>query len=229
MPRAPRIQIPNLLFHVINRGNGRQNIFRSQKDYHEYLKLIQRFKEDHPLKLYHYVLMPNHVHFLLEPLEEGVISAFMQKLTLSHTRRFNAKYHSVGHVWQGRFKSILIETDEYYLECGRYIELNPVRAHIVNRPEQYPWTSYHHLALGKDDQLLDQHDLYVDFGKTSDTRQHKYTQFVMDELPSALKGQSMKFSERQLYGTTKFIETMREKFSIPILRNRSGRPPKNQT
>ena len=117
MGRPPRIQAANTLFHVINRGNGRQRIFRAPRDYREYLDLIARFKEKFDIRLYHFVLMTNHVHLLLEAVRaDGALSGFMQGLTLAHTRRFNARYKSVGHVWQGRFKSILIDRDAYFLQ-----------------------------------------------------------------------------------------------------------------
>ena len=112
MGRAPRIQGPGILYHVINRGNGRRAIFRSAHDHERYLELLHRYQERFPVRIYHFVLMTNHVHFLLEPLEGGVLAPFMQGITLAHTRIFNTKHRTVGHVWQGRYKSIPIDSDE---------------------------------------------------------------------------------------------------------------------
>ena len=178
MGRPLRIQEPNHFFHVMNRGNNKQPLFFHEKDYLEYLRLIRRFKEKFSIKLYHYVLMPNHVHFLLEPTLPNTLSRFMQSLTLSHTKIFNLKHSQSGHVWQGRYKSNLIEDDTYLLQCGRYIELNPVRARLALHPAQYRWSSYLVHALGMKNKLVDENPLYTNFGSSPAIRMTEYQKFI---------------------------------------------------
>lgn len=228
MGRSTRINAPNILFHVINRGNGRNEVFHTKQDYSEYLELVELYKKKFPVKLYHYVLMSNHIHFLIEPLEENVLSRFMQGVTLAHTRRFNLRYNSVGHVWQGRFKAIPIQTDAYFLQCGRYIELNPVRANIVQHPSNYFWSSYHFYATGKPNPLLASYPFYDELSRTEEGRQDRYKSFVEEELQNIEKKESLRFSEQQVYGSTTFIETLKDKYGFKLLRSTTGRPQKDE-
>ena len=228
MSRPPRIQAPNILFHVINRGNGRNKIFFANRDYLEYCDLIKFYKEKFAIRLYHYVLMPNHVHFLIEPLEENALSAFMQGLTITHTKRFHVRNATVGHIWQGRFKSIPIETDAYFLQCGRYIELNPVRASMSDHPSLYQWSSYHYYAEGKLDPLLDIYPFYEELGSTAAQRQKRYTSFIEDEIPNIKSKTSMRFSEHQVYGSESFIDRLKNDFNFELLRPKVGRPRNNE-
>ncbi|MDP3794122.1 MAG: transposase [Candidatus Uhrbacteria bacterium] len=229
MSRTLRIQAPNLLFHIINRGNARQNVFRSPSEYREYLQLLKNYKTKFPVRLYHYVLMPNHVHMLLEPMERGALSAFMQGLTLAHTRRFNLRSGSVGHAWQGRFKSILIESDQYYLQCARYIELNPVRANMVSHPSYYSWSSYSVHALGESCDLVDQHPLLQTLGSTKETVRQEYQNFVEVDMKNVLQHTSARFSEKPIYGNDEFVHKMIEQNRLSIPRLKAGRPSENRT
>lgn len=118
MARPLRITIPNLPFHILNRGNNRQIIFREEEDYLYFLKLIKRYKKELKFKLCHLCLMPNHIHFIIEPTVEGSLSKIMMRLTLAYSSYFNKKYEEVGHVWQGRYKSSLIDKENYFIWCG---------------------------------------------------------------------------------------------------------------
>ena len=118
MPRPLRITLPNLPFHILNRGNNRQKVFIDEFDFIYFIDLLKRFKKELNFKLYHFCLMPNHTHFIMEPTTEGSLPKIMLKLTLAHTRYFNKKYHGVGNVWQGRYKSSLIDKDNYFIWCG---------------------------------------------------------------------------------------------------------------
>jgi len=229
MGRSPRIQAPDIAFHIINRGNGRNTIFFSHKDFQEYLELLQCYKEKFHIQLYHYVLMSNHVHLLIEPSKENSISRFMQGLTLAHTRRFNTRHQLVGHVWQGRFKSIPIETDTYFLQCGRYIELNPVRAGIVSHPSQYPWSSYHFYAQGKQNKLLTTYPFYNELDTSPTQRQKRYTKYIEEELPNIHDHTTMRFSQELVYGSESFVERLKKDFGYQPIRKKGGRPRKNQT
>ncbi|MGR3220381.1 MAG: REP-associated tyrosine transposase [Candidatus Anammoxibacter sp.] len=142
MGRYARINYPNLIYHVINRGNNREIIFAEDEDYQHYLNTIQRYKKKYHFKLYAYCLMTNHVHLLIQVSKEGSISKIMQSVTVAHTRRYNYKYQRCGHVWQGRFHSPIVSEDDHMLTIMQYIEQNPLRANMVKCVTDYPWSSY---------------------------------------------------------------------------------------
>jgi len=150
MGRAPRIWFPGACYHIVVRGNRQQDIFHEPADRLMYLDKLRRVKTRTGFKLHAYVLMTNHVHLLMETGEIS-ISEIMRDINGFYTREFNKKYELVGHLFQGRYRSILVERDTYLLEVSRYIHLNPVRAKIVTRPEDYPWSSYRGYIYGGDD------------------------------------------------------------------------------
>lgn len=139
-----RIAPRNHVFHILTRGNNGQDIFRDEIDYQKYFEIEDRYKERYQFKLYHYVLMRNHVHLVLEPQEgRGDLAEIMKGMNLSYAHYYKRRYNHIGHFWQDRFKSILISKDRYLLACGSYAELNPVRAGIVKRPRDYRWSTMH--------------------------------------------------------------------------------------
>lgn len=181
MPRPLRIQDAGCLHHVISRGNDRQNLFNSQIDYQTYLELIQESQKLFPVKIYNYVLMSNHIHMLIEPLAEGSLSRFMEHLSKSYAKYFNKTNNRVGHVFQGRFKSFLVEGSHYFLHCSRYIDFNPVKCGGVASPSEYFWSGYNWLAFGKKNLIhLDVHPVYEELGKTPEERQIAYRAIVLN-------------------------------------------------
>lgn len=142
MPRAARITAENGCYHIITRGNQKQSVFTDAKDYGEYLKLLRKYKKRYKFKLYCFCLMPNHVHLVIEVTNPAMLNKIMRGLNLSYTLYFNYRYNKVGHLWQDRFKSKLIQKDAYLLECISYIEANPIRASLVSRLNEYPWSSF---------------------------------------------------------------------------------------
>jgi putative transposase len=173
MPRALRLIVDHECYHVINRANAGQLIFRSPPEYQEYQALLEKYSQKFGVRIYHYVLMPNHVHLLLEPTN-GDLPRFMQGLTLAHTRRTHRRQKTYGHIWQGRYKSLHVDKDAYFLQCAQYIELNPVRAGIVTDPSEYPWSSYHVYVQGLLNSIVTQDQFYLALGKTLQERQAKY-------------------------------------------------------
>jgi putative transposase len=149
MPRIVRGLGDEVVYHVINRGNGRQEVFRKEKDYEAFLKLMKEAKERYPVKLYGYCLMPNHFHMAVRPRKGEDLSKWMQWLMTSHVRRYHRHYESSGHVWQGRFKSFMVQEDAHLLMVLRYIEGNPVRAKMVESAAQWQWSS-HNEVVGAD-------------------------------------------------------------------------------
>jgi len=142
MPRIQRGLGDNVVYHVINRGNGRQEIFHKEKDYEAFVKLMKEAKERYPVKVYGYCLMPNHFHMAVRPEKGEELSKWMQWLMTSHVRRYHRHYESSGHVWQGRYKSFIIQEDGHLLMVLRYIEGNPVRAKIVQSAGEWIWSSH---------------------------------------------------------------------------------------
>ena len=147
MPRPPRTYIDYACYHIITRGNRRQNIFKCNDDHVKYLAILKKAKRKYKILLYAYCLMPNHVHLLIEPEEASRISKFMHWLSLGYTMYFNMRYGKDGHLWQGRFKGKPILKGDYLIHCASYIEGNPVRANIVTDMAGYEWSSYRERCL----------------------------------------------------------------------------------
>ncbi len=141
MARRPRLFAPGLLYHVIVRGNQRRKTFLSGADYQAYLERLGRYRGKFGHTIHAYCLMPNHVHLLVESSSEP-LAKFMQGLQQSYSQYYNLRHRKTGHVFQGRYKAIVCEKDEYLLQLIRHIHLNPVRADLVRRPIEYPWSSY---------------------------------------------------------------------------------------
>ncbi len=153
MTRIARIAMDNAVYHIITRGNQKQTVFREQRDYTEYLSRLEFYKKKYAFKLYSFCLMPNHVHLIIEVDVNSKLNKIMRGLNLSYTLYFNFKYKTVGHLWQDRFKSKIIEKDTYLLECINYIEANPLRANLTSNIEEYVWSSY--AFKKKENTLLD--------------------------------------------------------------------------
>ena len=182
MPRPPRLLLSHSYYHIMARGNNRHWIFKNNSDYQYYIELINRFKTELPFDLYHYCLMPNHIHFLVKIQNAHNFSNFMKKLSLAYFYHYKELYSWVGHLWQDRFKSQPVGKDEYFIQCGKYIELNPVRKNLVEKPEEYPFSSYQYYAFGKNNILLTEDLFYSDLGKSKITRQKNYQNLIIGDL-----------------------------------------------
>ena len=147
MPRVARVLLDNACYHVINRGNQKQSIFKEELDFKKYLEILRHYKKKYNFKLYAYCLMPNHIHLVVDIRKTSELAKIMQGLTQTYTVWFNNKYNKVGRLWQGRFKSMLIQKDKYLIDCLRYIELNPVTADITSSPADYSWSSWQERTL----------------------------------------------------------------------------------
>lgn len=142
MPRVTRGLAGGMIYHVINRGNARQEVFHKDEDFHAFAELLREAKEKHPVKLLGYCLMSNHFHLLLCPEKAEDLSRFMQWLMTSHVRRYHRHYRTSGHVWQGRYKSFIVENDRQLLTVLRYIEGNPGRINLVQSASEWRWSSH---------------------------------------------------------------------------------------
>ena len=143
MPRASRSAPGGMVFHVLNRGVGRQRLFHKSADYMAFEEIIAETLDKVPMRICNYLLMPNHWHFVVWPEGDGDLAGFMQRLTVTHVTRWQKHRRRVGegHVYQGRFKSFPVETDEHYYQVARYVERNALRAGLVERAEDWQWSS----------------------------------------------------------------------------------------
>lgn len=224
MPRSARVVFPSMPYHIISRGNNREPVFQEKEDFERYLEICRRYKDQYEFKLYHWVLMNNHVHLLIETKEGSSLSKLMQGINLAYTIWFNRKKGKVGHLWQDRYKSALVERDNYLLECRRYIERNPLRAGLVKDPMEYPWSSYKIYGYGKRDELTDRHDLYEAMGKGPSQRQRAYREYVCsnrDEEEQEIREKMVK----GVIGAEGFRKQMNKK-AIEVKRPKRGRPTK---
>jgi putative transposase len=181
MPRGPRIDVPGLTYHVISRGVKKLPIFLDDEDRQRFLRFMSQTRHEFPFRLHAYCLMTNHYHLLLQTLECS-LSKTMQYFKKLYAIWFNRKYGHVGHVFQDRFHSIPIEEDTYFTTVSRYIHLNPVRAGIVLRPEDYAWSNYKRLISGEADPLVDPGFLLGYFGPNVAQQREKYRLFVEDMI-----------------------------------------------
>ncbi len=178
MPRKPRQLLDEGYYHLIARGNNRLFLFAVADGFQVFRQLLAASKQKYPWRLAHYCLMSNHLHLLGQVPQGGLLPKLMQFLLFEYSRWYRRQTGYVGHLWQGRYKSPLVAGDSYFLECGRYIEWNPVRAGLVKRPEDHPWSSYRYYALGHADPLIDEDPFYASLGVDAATRQQRYQEFV---------------------------------------------------
>lgn len=182
MPRKPRFYLPGVPAHVIQRGNDRQPVFFSDEDYRAYLSWLREGALQHGCAVHAYVLMTNHVHLLVTPLVRESISRTIQFVGRHYVTYVNHQYGRSGTLWEGRHKGSVIASDAYLLACSRYIELNPVRAGMVEKPGDYRWSSYRNNAFGENSPLLEPHTFYRALGDTPEAQQYAYRELFRHAL-----------------------------------------------
>lgn len=182
MPRRPRIHLPGVPQHVIQRGIDRQAVFFSDDDCRFYLDWLGEYAARREIALHAYCLMTNHLHLVLTaPSAEG-LGGLMQDMGRRYVQYVNRTHRRTGGLWQGRYKSSYIQTERYLLSCMRYVELNPVRADMVKAPGEYRWSSYRANALGGEDRLLTPHEQYLALGTTAQERLRAYRDLFVTEV-----------------------------------------------
>ncbi|WP_158965870.1 transposase [Paraglaciecola sp. L3A3] len=174
MPRKPRASAAGVPEHIIQRGNNRQVTFTSEEDMKAYVTWLKEYAKKYEVNIHAWVLMTNHVHLLCTPMTATGISQMMQSLGRMYVMYFNKTYLRSGTLWEGRYRSCLVQEETYLLQVYRYIELNPVRAGMVADPADYTWSSYQCNALGKKSDLLSAHPLYLALGSSKVKRQESY-------------------------------------------------------
>ena len=228
MPRTSRIVLPNHPHHIIQRGHNRQVIFASNEDYLYYLENIREWKKNLGCKIYAYCLMTNHVHLIVDTGSEVEnLALLIKRVSGRQTRYVNKLEGRSGTLWEGRYKSSPIQQDEYLLACCRYVELNPIRAGIVDIPENYKWSSCRYKAGIERLDWLDLDPYYKSLGRTDKEREERYKKFVKGSIPQGEWELIREAVQRgQLTGSTRFIEEVARKTGRRIERRGKGRPKK---
>jgi len=189
MARISRKEIlgDNLYYHIIARGNGKRAIFRCRMDYKLFINITHKYLIKFPLHIYHYCLMKNHIHLIIQTTEGWMLPKFMQGALQRYAYHFRKKYDSPGYLFQNRYKCFPITKENYLMDCGRYIERNPLRAYIVNDISKYGWSSFNFYANGWQDNLIVKpNPLYLELSNTDSERQKKYKEYILETRPSDL-------------------------------------------
>jgi len=207
MARKPRIHIPGATYHVILRGNARQDIFSDDKDRYRFYEILQKACERYLCRVHAFCLMTNHVHLELQ-VGEFSLSRIMQNISQRYTQWFNWRYNRSGHVFQGRFKAVMVDADEYLLELAAYIHLNPVRACMTDQPGSYPWSS-HRAYLGKETLPWLQTDFILSqFSPSKSQARAKFAAFVEDRIKDGRRDEfhGEKTADSRIFGDDKFVD-----------------------
>jgi putative transposase len=209
MPRRPRVHLPGLPLHIVQRGHNREACFFGEDDYHAYRHWLGEALKNTGSQLHGYVLMTNHVHLLLTPPDPQAVTKLVISLGRRYVQHINRTYHRTGTLWDSRYKSSLVHADAYLLLCQRYIELNPVRAAMVDDPAHYRWSSYRANGLGQPDPLLTPHPLYVELGRDEAARLAIYRALFRTELDAdAISDIRLALNQGQPLGGSRFIESI---------------------
>lgn len=229
MPRKPRFYVPGAPVHAVQRGHNRSAVFFDDLDYLEYLRCLKQAADSCGGAVHAYVLMTNHVHLLLTPERTDSVGRLFQSLGRHYVRYVNDTYQRYGGLWEGRYKCNVIESQAYLLSCMRYIELNPVRAGMVDHPAEYRWSSYASNALGVSNAVLTQHPEYVTLGRLSGHRQSVYRGlFGAESDPDELALLRRALQTGTPLGNEKFKAEIEAILDIKVGFARRGRPRKNK-
>lgn len=225
MARLPRLSLPGYAHHAIQRGNNRQAIFAGAADCQMFLALLEENAVKFGVSLHAYVLMGNHFHLLATPSTEAGLPQMMQALGRRYVRYFNDRHARTGTLWEGRYRSTLIEAERHLLACMAYIDLNPVRAGLVKEARDYPWSSHGHYAGLRVDKMLTPHSLYWSLGNTPFAREAAYAELVhagttLEQQAaltrSALSGWAL--------GSDDFVAELQKRTERRVKKNKPGRP-----
>lgn len=227
MPRRARLVVPGIPWHIIQRGNNRSACFYADEDYHRYLDTLKEQAKKYDCLIHAYCLMTNHVHLLLTPMHEESAALLMKHLGQRYVQYINRTYKRSGTLWEGRFRSCLAQSEEYVMACYRYIELNPVRAQMVEHPAEYPWSSYCANGEGKCNDMLTPHDEYLRLGRTVTSRIKNYRGLFSAHLePEILDDIRQSTNGNYVLGSTRFKEEIANMLKRRVSPRRAGRPRK---
>jgi putative transposase len=227
MPRPTRLNLPDIPQHVTQRGNNRQACFFDDEDRNVYLSQLENSARRRECAIHAYVLMTNHVHLLVTPSIPDGVSKLMQDVGREYVRYINGKYRRSGTLWEGRFKSSLIDGDRYCLVCYRYIELNPVRATMVKTPCQYRWSSYHANALQAEDRLITPHQQWLSLGDDPPSCCRQYRALFKTQ-PAEPTVRAIRYHNKKglPLGPMSFTQQIEKQLRIKLGTGKVGRPRK---
>lgn len=228
MPRSNRIVLAHAPHHILQRGHNRQPVFLSDDDFTYYRENLITFKREFGCRIYAYCLMTNHVHLVVDPGKNPqALALLMKRVAGRQTRYVNAVAQRTGSLWEGRYKSSVICTEEYFSSCCRYIERNPLRAGMVTDPAQYRWSSYACKVLGTNDPVVDLHPSYLAMGDSELERRHAYAEYVCGTVPEEeILLIRAALQRGQLTGSERFRCELERKLNIGISNKKPGRPRK---
>ena len=212
MARALRITFPGAFYHVTSRGNERKTVFKSKRDREKFLEYLESATQRYDALIHAYCMMDNHYHLLLQT-PWGNLPQIMRHINGAYTTYFNVKRDRSGHLFQGRYKAILVDIDEYAKELSRYIHLNPVRAKIVESPEEYEWSSYrHYIGKQKPAKWLCRNFILGYFGQKVSTAQKGYQEFVTALVHQEYDSPLDEVVSSTLLGSADFIAFIKDNF-----------------
>ncbi len=225
MPRRPRLVLPNIPLHLIQRGNNRQACFFADEDYLFYLDWLALYAGSTGCRIHAYALMTNHVHLLVSAQHDAAPGEMMKALGQRYVQYVNRTYRRSGTLWEGRFRSCLTQAEDYLLSCQRYIELNPVRAGMVEHPADYRWSSYRANAQGEENSLAVPHEVYAALGADAAGRQAAYRELFRHELEPGLVDEIRRATQGNFaLGSPLFAEQVAAALGRRAVPGKSGRP-----
>lgn len=225
MPRRARIHLDNIPLHIVQRGHNREPCFFAEDDYSSYLHWLNEALAETECALHAYVLMTNHVHLLLTPKKAAAVPRLLMSLGRRYVQYVNRSYKRTGTLWDSRYKSSVVQADNYLLICQRYIELNPVRAAMVEDPAHYRWTSYRANGLGQADAHLTPHPVYLALGRDDTTRQAAYRDLFRAQLDrAAIDDIRLALNQSQPLGNSRFLARIEKVTGIWREARPRGRP-----
>jgi putative transposase len=225
MPRRSRVHLDGVPLHIVQRGHNREPCFFCEDDYASYLYWLERALSENGCALHAYVLMTNHVHLLLTPRKADTVPRLLISLGRRYVQYINKSYKRTGTLWDSRYKSSSVQSDTYLLLCQRYIELNPVRAAMVDDPAHYRWSSYRYNGLGQPDSRLSPHPLYCGLGRSDKERQAHYRALFRTELDrAALDDIRLAIHQNQPMGNERFLKRIEAMTGIRRQARPRGRP-----
>lgn len=229
MPGRPRLVLLGTPLHLIQRGNNRQACFYADADYQFYLEWLEKCADKYGCEIHAYVLMTNHVHLLVTPGEHDSAGLMMKYLGQRYVQYINRTYRRSGTLWGGRFKSCIAQDEAYVLGCYRYIELNPVRASMVDQPAEYRWSSYRVNGQGEPSTLITPHDQYLQISALKEDREFQYRQLFRHQLDPGLIDEIRDATNGNFaLGSVRFKSEVSAALNRRVVPGRSGRPGKEQ-
>jgi putative transposase len=225
MARLPRLTLPGYPHHVIQRGNNRQAIFAKTADYQRLLDLLDDNARQFEVAIHAYVLMSNHFHLLVTPQSSDGLPQMMQAVGRRYVRYFNDSQQRSGTLWEGRYRSTLIQTDRYLLACMAYIDLNPVRAGLVAQAADYPWSSHGHFIGRRADKLVTPHPLVWELGNTPFAREAAYAELVQAGVnPVHQTALTQATLSGWALGEPDFVADLQKRTQRRVAKGQAGRP-----